>query len=186
MSVVTRKNNIHGHSFFWSGTCEFIKYYCYFKKLANKCKEKFVILQSIGIIVVKQGQSSTPADILVDIINPYNSATGIKLSTTISVGVDDFPCFTTFYCYDSYYVIVKLQIFPYTCWYKIQYCDSDINIHIVTVECMHDLMQIQLPQSLSAMVWVCWVSQSVYPYTQLGEYDSQIHHCKHVITLYAL
>ena len=38
-----------------------------------KCKEKFVILKSIGIIaikVVKQGQSSTPADIPVDIFNP--------------------------------------------------------------------------------------------------------------------
>ena len=38
-----------------------------------KCKEKFVILQSIGIIaikVVKQGQSSTPADILVDNLIP--------------------------------------------------------------------------------------------------------------------
>ena len=39
----------------------------------NKRKEKFVILQSIGIIaikVVKQGQSSTPADILVGNVNP--------------------------------------------------------------------------------------------------------------------
>jgi len=28
---------------------------------------------------VKQGQSSTPADILVDIFNPYNSANGAKI-----------------------------------------------------------------------------------------------------------
>ena len=43
--------------------------------------EKYVILQLIGIIaikVVKQGQSSTPADILVDIFNPYNSANGLN------------------------------------------------------------------------------------------------------------
>jgi len=35
----------------------------------NKCNENFVILQSIGTIaikVVKQGQLSTPADILMD------------------------------------------------------------------------------------------------------------------------
>ena len=32
-------------------------FYCY------KCKEKFVILKSIRIIAVKQGQSSTPVDI---------------------------------------------------------------------------------------------------------------------------
>jgi len=34
------------------------------------CKEKFVILQSIGIIVIKKGkgQSSAPADILVGTI----------------------------------------------------------------------------------------------------------------------
>jgi len=35
---------------------------------------------------VKQGQLSTPADIPVDIFNPYNSA---KISTGISAGVDD-------------------------------------------------------------------------------------------------
>jgi len=29
----TCKNNIHGYSFFWSGTCEFTKYYnCYLNK----------------------------------------------------------------------------------------------------------------------------------------------------------
>jgi len=41
----------------------------------NKSKEKFVILQSIGIIaikVAKHGQSSTPVDILVDNLI-YNS-----------------------------------------------------------------------------------------------------------------
>ena len=27
---------------------------------------------------------------------------GIKLSTKIFAGVDDCPCFTTFYCYDPY------------------------------------------------------------------------------------
>ena len=38
-----------------------------------KCKENFVILKSIGIITIKvekQGQSSTPADILVDNLIP--------------------------------------------------------------------------------------------------------------------
>ena len=38
-----------------------------------KCKENFVILQSIGIIaikIVKQGQSSTPVDIPVDNLIP--------------------------------------------------------------------------------------------------------------------
>ena len=41
----------------------------------DKCKEKLVILQAIGIIVIKvrkQWWSPTPADILVG-INPYNS-----------------------------------------------------------------------------------------------------------------
>ena len=28
---------------------------------------------------------------------------GIKLSTRICAGVDDCPCFTTFYCYDPYW-----------------------------------------------------------------------------------
>ena len=47
-------------------------YNCYQKKIKkNKYKEKFVILQSIGIIasnrkILKQGQTSTPVDILVD------------------------------------------------------------------------------------------------------------------------
>jgi len=34
------------------------------------------------------------------------------MSTTISAGVDDCPCFSTFYYYDPL-LIVKLQIFPY-------------------------------------------------------------------------
>ena len=43
---------------------------------------------------MKQGQSSTPADIPVDIFNPYNLANGLndwglQLSTGISAGVDD-------------------------------------------------------------------------------------------------
>jgi len=40
---------------------------------------------------MKQGQSSTPADIPVNILNPYNSANrlGLKMSTGISAGVDD-------------------------------------------------------------------------------------------------
>jgi len=41
---------------------------------------------------------------------------GIKLSNRISAGVDDCPYVSTFYCYDPY-LIVKLQIFPYTCVY---------------------------------------------------------------------
>ena len=41
---------------------------------------------------MKQGQSSTPADIPV-----------LKMSTGISVGVDDWACFTIFYCYDPYW-----------------------------------------------------------------------------------
>jgi len=32
-----------------------------------KCKEKFIILKSIGIIVIKTSQSSTPADIPADV-----------------------------------------------------------------------------------------------------------------------
>ena len=36
----------------------------------KQVQEKLVILQSIGIIVENQGQSSTPADILVDILIP--------------------------------------------------------------------------------------------------------------------
>ena len=54
------------------------------------------------------------------------------------------------------------------------------------VEYVHDLMKIRLPQSLSAMVWVCWVSHSIFSYTQLSAYDSQIDHCKWVITLSVL
>ena len=62
--------------------------------------EKIVILQSIGIIVIKsrkQGQSSTPADILVDNLIPTIQLIGIKLSTRISADVDDCLCFSTFY-----------------------------------------------------------------------------------------
>ena len=49
----------------------------------NKCKEKFVILQSIGVIAIKSSetkswQSSTLADIPVDIFNSYNSANGLN------------------------------------------------------------------------------------------------------------
>jgi len=57
-----------------------------------------------------------------------------------------------------------------------------------TREYMHDLMQIWLPQSLSAMVWACWVSRSTYPYWHAAKcilYNSQLHHCKCVITLFA-
>ena len=32
------------------------------KKVNKQYKEKFVILQSLGIIIIKEGQSSTPAD----------------------------------------------------------------------------------------------------------------------------
>ena len=45
------------------------------KKLTNKYKEKFVILQSIGIIVIKSRetrQSSTPAHVLADDFNSDN------------------------------------------------------------------------------------------------------------------
>ena len=41
----------------------------------------FLILQSIGIISIKsseKSQSSTPADILVDIVNPYDSSNGLN------------------------------------------------------------------------------------------------------------
>ena len=72
----TLENNIRGHPFVWSGTCEFTKYYNCYKK-SKKCKEKFVILQYIWIIAIKSseaGQSSTPADIPVGIFNTYNSA----------------------------------------------------------------------------------------------------------------
>ena len=55
---------------------------------------------------MKQGQSSTPADIVVDIFNPYNSVElGIELSIRISAGVDNWPCFITFYCYDPYWLL---------------------------------------------------------------------------------
>jgi len=41
-------------------------------EIINKCKEKFLILQSIGraIKIEKQSQSSTPADIIVDDLIP--------------------------------------------------------------------------------------------------------------------
>ena len=54
---------------------------------------------------MKESQSSTPADIPVDILNLYNSANGqgLKISAGISAGIDDWPCFTTFYCYDPYW-----------------------------------------------------------------------------------
>ena len=50
----------------------------YLRMYYNKYKEKLVILQSIGIIVIKQGWSPTPADILVG-----------KNPTRISAGVGD-------------------------------------------------------------------------------------------------
>ena len=36
------------------------------------------------------------------------------MSTRISAGVDDYPCFTTFYCL----LILKSQIFRYTCLFS--------------------------------------------------------------------
>jgi len=65
--------------------------------------EKLVILQSIGIIVIKvekQGQSSTPADILVDNLIP-NSA---KMTALVSL------LFITMIPIDF-----KVTSFPYTC-----------------------------------------------------------------------
>ena len=45
----TRKNIIRGHSFFWSGACEFTNIIIVTKKVnKNKCKEKIVILNWIG------------------------------------------------------------------------------------------------------------------------------------------
>ena len=79
---------------------------------------------------MKKGQSSTPVDIPVDIFNPYNLANGLndwglKMSTGLSTGVDDWPCFTTFYCYDVWFLLIlKLQIFPYTCLFIIYKCLS--------------------------------------------------------------
>jgi len=54
---------------------------------------------------VKQGQSSTSADILVDNLIPnlvHQLNYRIKMSTRIFAGVDNCPCFSTFYCYDPY------------------------------------------------------------------------------------
>jgi len=54
---------------------------------------------------MKLYQSSTPVDIPVDIFkfSPSAELYGLKMSTGISTGVDDWPCLTTFYCYDPYW-----------------------------------------------------------------------------------
>jgi len=57
------------------------KQFLLYNAYCNICKDKFVILQSEGIIALKsseKGQLSTPADIPVDIFNPYNSANGLN------------------------------------------------------------------------------------------------------------
>ena len=79
-----------------------------------KCKEKFVILQSIGIIAIKSSETNA-------VINTYRYSSGqfnpYKLSIRISAGVDDCPCFNTFLLLLSL-LILKLQIFPYTCLFE--------------------------------------------------------------------
>jgi len=64
---------------------------------------------------VKQGQSSIPANILMDIFNPFNSANGLRLLTRISAGVDDCPCFTNFIALIP--IDSNITNFPYTCTY---------------------------------------------------------------------
>ena len=49
----TSENNIRGHYFFWSGTCEFTNIII----VTKKCKKNFVILQSIGIIAIKSRET---------------------------------------------------------------------------------------------------------------------------------
>jgi len=50
--------------------------------------------------VEKLGQSFAPAAILVDILIPAINGLGIKMSTRTSAGVNNYPCFATFYFYD--------------------------------------------------------------------------------------
>jgi len=51
---VTPTKNVCGHSFFWSGAYEFTSIIIVAKKVN---KEKFVILQSTGIIVIKSRET---------------------------------------------------------------------------------------------------------------------------------
>ena len=69
-------------------------------------KGKFVILQSIRIVAIKSKE--TRAVICTcryssGHVNAYNSANGLNQGLNCpSVGVDDYPCFSTFYYYDPY------------------------------------------------------------------------------------
>ena len=105
----TSEYNISSHSFFWSGACEFTSIITVTKTVNIQVLGKICNFTIKGTIAKKsQGQSSTLADILVYIlINPSNGLNlGIKLSATISASVDDYPCFSTFYYYDPYWLFI--------------------------------------------------------------------------------
>ena len=74
--------------------------------LHTSVRKEFVILKSIGIIAMKSRETRS-----VIYTCRYSSGHFAVMSTGISAGVDDWPCLSTFYCYDPYW----LQIFPYTC-----------------------------------------------------------------------
>ena len=54
-----------------------IKVWGFLPKNPIKKSANYQLFDSMAALV-KQGQSSTPADILVDIFNPYNSANGLN------------------------------------------------------------------------------------------------------------
>jgi len=62
--------------------------------------ENFVILQSTGIIVIKKCEIMA----IIYACRYSRGLLGIKMSTRISAGVDDCPCFTISFCYDSYWL----------------------------------------------------------------------------------
>jgi len=93
---------------------------------SNKYKKKIVNLQSIGIIAIKSRK--TRAVIYTCRYSKLNYRD--KTSTWISAGVNDCPCFSTFYCYDPYILVAKLKIFSYACFFT--FFGNDYNIGELT------------------------------------------------------
>ena len=78
------------------------------KKQKNKYREKFVILQLIGIMAVKSKETRAAAytcryssEHSIPLIQSCQDGLGIKC-LLIFTGVDDCPCFLPLYSYDPY------------------------------------------------------------------------------------
>ena len=85
-------------SFFSCGTCGPSRYYCVIKKVNKQLKTSSIRDQNTTKKAAiakscKKGRLPTPTDVLVDM---YSHGLVIVGSTSMSAGVGNLPCFTTF------------------------------------------------------------------------------------------